>query len=427
MSTAFANDATRSPVHHGAVEIAIVGAGPYGLSLAAHLRAAGVAFRIFGQPMEGWLSHMPKGMYLKSEGFASNLYDPEGRCTLKQFCAERGIAYADSGLPVSLETFVAYGRRFQERLVPQMERDLVVALDSAYGAFQLHLQTGETVLARRVVLAVGIAEFGYVPETLAWLPPQFLSHSSRHHDLERFSGRAVAVIGGGSSAIDFAGLLHDARAQVTLIARRPVLRFHTPPTGEARTLWQRIRYPMTGMGPGLRARLYADAPLVFHCLPLKLRRDILADFAPPEGGWFSREKVVGRVPLLLGHSVVGAEIRGGKAVVRLQDTNGAERVVTADHIIAATGYRADVDRLGFLSKRILSQLKLAGQVPVLSTSFQSSVPGLYFVGLASALSFGPMMRFALGAGFTARQLTRALTSPRRQSRAARSEPRVATP
>src|SRR5579863_2253012 len=166
-------------------EIAIVGAGPYGLSIAAHLRRCGIPFRIFGRPMDSWVSHMPKGMMLKSDGFASNIYDPDEQFTLKQFCAERGIQYADSGVPVHLETFSAYGLAFKERMLPELENKLVVALERSPDGFRLRLEDGESVTVRRVVLAVGITHFEYVPETLASLPPQFVSHSFRQPDPER--------------------------------------------------------------------------------------------------------------------------------------------------------------------------------------------------------------------------------------------------
>jgi len=140
-------------------EIAIVGAGPYGLSIAAHLRQRSVPFRIFGPPMDTWLSHMPKGMLLKSDGFASNIYDPDGAYTLKKFCEARGIPYADMGLPVRLETFSAYGLAFQDRMVPELEKRMVVGLEQIRGGFSIRLDNGETCVVRRVVLAVGITHF----------------------------------------------------------------------------------------------------------------------------------------------------------------------------------------------------------------------------------------------------------------------------
>ena len=82
-------------------DIAIIGAGPYGLSIAAHLRARDIEHRIIGEPMQFWLGHMPKGMFLKSDGFASSLYDPGGHFTLRHYCEEHNIEYADLGTPVS--------------------------------------------------------------------------------------------------------------------------------------------------------------------------------------------------------------------------------------------------------------------------------------------------------------------------------------
>src|SRR5207237_5220430 len=178
---------------------AIIGAGPYGLSIAAHLRHRCIPFLIFGRPIESWLAHMAKGMMLKSDGFASNIYDPDADFTLKQFCSERGIEYSDLGLPVGLETFSAYGLAFQERMVPELEDNLVVRLDRTAEGFVLRLDNGEAVTARRVVLAVGITHFEYVPPELAHLPSEFLSSRFPHHDLSGFTGRTVRVVGGRGS------------------------------------------------------------------------------------------------------------------------------------------------------------------------------------------------------------------------------------
>ena len=90
------------------IPVAIVGAGPYGLSIAAHLQAQDITCGIFGPPMEVWRLHMPKGMLLKSDGFASNLSDPGLSFTLKHFCQMRGIPYEDTRLPVAVETFIEY-------------------------------------------------------------------------------------------------------------------------------------------------------------------------------------------------------------------------------------------------------------------------------------------------------------------------------
>jgi thioredoxin reductase len=388
--------------------IAIIGAGPYGLSLAAHFRRRGIQFRIFGRPMDSWIAHMPKGMMLKSDGFASNISDPDGEFTLERFCAERGIRYAHTGIPIDLDTFTGYGLAFKERMVPELEEKMVTSLERSPEGYRLRLDDGEAVTARQVVLAVGITHFEHVPESLANLPAEFLSHSARHREVEPFRGKSVAVIGGGASALDLAALLHDAGAKVQLVARQTSLKFHNKPTGKPRSLWERMQRPQTGLGPGWRSSFYANAPAAFHFLPESLRLEIVRRALGPSGGWFVRDRVMNDVTLLLGQTVQGARVQAGKAYLRLRAQDGAEREIAADHVIAATGYKVNLERLTFLNAEIRSRLKAVAGTPVLSSKFESSVPGLYFVGVAAANSFGPVMRFAFGADFAARKVTQAL-------------------
>lgn len=399
------------------LETAIIGAGPYGLSIAAHFRRRGIPFRIFGRLMDSWRAHMPKGMCLKSDGFASNIYDPNGEFTLSHFCAQQGIEYSDSGIPVRLDTFSAYGLAFKERMVPELEDKLVTSLDRLPDGFSVGLDTGENFTARRVVLAVGITHFEHLPAELANLPPEFLSHSFRHRDLEPFRGRNVVVIGGGSSATDLAGLLHEAGAAVQLVSRRTSLKFHgAPQVGKPRSWWRQIQRPQSGIGPGWRLRFFADAPMAFHYLPESLRLEAVRRVLGPSGAWFAKEKVMGRVSLHLGCTPQRAEIQDGRVRLHLRAEDGSESEILTEHVIAATGYKVDLERLQFLSSQIRSKLAVVNGAPVLSSSFESSMPGLYFAGIAAANSFGPVMRFAFGAGFAARTLTRAISKSRvRQS------------
>jgi cation diffusion facilitator CzcD-associated flavoprotein CzcO len=162
------------------VNTVIIGAGPYGLSLAAHFRHQGIRFRIFGRVMDSWIAHMPRGMMLKSDGFASNIYDPNGEFTLEHYCEMKGIRYADSGIPVSLETFSGYGLAFRDRIVPELEEKTIVSIHRVQEGFALRVDDGESFTSRRIILAVGITHFDYTPENLSNLGSEFLSHSSRH-------------------------------------------------------------------------------------------------------------------------------------------------------------------------------------------------------------------------------------------------------
>jgi len=399
-------------------EVAIVGAGPYGLSIAAHLRARGVGFRIFGPPLQTWREHMPKGMWLKSDGFATNLYDPESAFTLKRYCAEHGLDYGDTSPPVRLETFTAYAMAFQLRLVPERDDRQVVAVDRTSSGFVLRLEDGELVMARRVVLAVGITHFRHVPAELAHLPSTCLSHSADHYDLERFKGREVTVIGAGASSLDLAALLHEVGAGVHVVARSPSIRFHSGPGTRPRSLWKRIRHPSSGIGPGLRSRLYTDLPWLFRYLPEDLRLGIVRHHLGPAPGWFVKDRVVGRVPLLVGQTLRSAEFRENRAFLRLTAQDGTERQLASEYIIAATGYRVDLRRLPFLGEELRSAVRAIAHTPVLSSNFESSIAGLYFVGPAAANSFGPVMRFMVGAEFTARRIAQHLlqTLARRSQR-----------
>ena len=387
-------------------QVAVIGAGPYGLSLAAHLRARGIEFRIFGSPMHSWQTRMPAGMFLKSEGFASNLHDPQGYFTLKGFCAENGRPYGETGFPVPLDTFTAYGLAFQRQLVPDLEDKMVVALDRSPHGFDIRLDQGERVAAHRVVVAVGIDYFAYVPPNLAHLPADFLSHSSDHHDLGGFKGRDVTVIGGGASALDLMAALHEVGATVRLVARRSRLTWNSP---ASRSLWKRW-YPKCGLGPGWRNRFYEHAPMLFRRMRPETRLRILRTWLGPSGAWPIKDRVE-RMPLMLGCTPRSAEFRDGWAQLRVVGPDGEKREIPTNHIIAATGYRVDLRRLAFLSDDLRAQLRSVEYAPTLSSDFQSSVPGLYFVGLASALTFGPVMRFVLGARYTARRLAGHLAQP----------------
>lgn len=388
-------------------QVVIIGAGPYGLSIAAHLRARGIGFRIFGKPMANWQNKMPRGMLLKSEGFASNLADPGDRFSLAAYCAENGLPYAPEGLPVPRENFIAYGWTFQQRYVPEVEEREVVEVRRSGSGFTVRLADGEIVAADKVVVGIGVSDFAYLPPNLRGLPPEFVSHASHHEDMDAFRGRTVAVIGAGSSAIDIAALLHEAGAAVQLVSRRKGLPFHSPPEPR-RSPIDRLRAPMTGIGPGWRSTFYTHAPSLFHALPPDLRMRIVSTWLGPAGGWYMRDRVVGRVRCLEGYAPQSAEVSAGQVHLRLIRQDGSQRVVSADHVIAATGYRVDVGAIGFLDESLRAQIAAENGLPILSRDFESSVPGLYVVGPAAAYSFGPMLRFVLGARYTARRLARHL-------------------
>jgi thioredoxin reductase len=349
-------------------------------------------------------------MYLKSDGSSSDLSDPDGALTLKSFCVQRGYEHHDTKKPVSLECFVEYGLAFQKRFAPELEAKQLVSLEKLAEGFLLHFSDGETVAAHRVVIAVGITHFRHLPDFLAGLAPELVSHSSQYGPVDDVVGRRVAIMGAGASALDLAALLHERGADVTVIARRPAIDFHGAPRDRA--LWRRVVRPTSGIGNGWRLYAFSTIPQLFHALPEPLRRRQADALLGPATGWFMKDRVVGRVPILTGHTPLRAVVREKRIHLNLSDANGARRELVVDHIIAATGYKIVLSRLPFMTEHLRSLIRMSGSAPVLSSSFESSVPGLFFVGPIAMYSFGPVVRFVYGAKYTARCISRYIARSR---------------
>lgn len=382
-------------------DVAVVGAGPYGLSIGAHLLEAGVDTAVLGKPMDTWREHMPSDMLLKSDGFASSLDAPVDGWRLGDYCARTDLPYGDLEPRVPLRTLVDYGTAFQSALVPTLDTRSLARLSRQDGHFSLTLDDGDELAAHRVVLAVGITHFAHVPEKLRPAGPR-LTHSSDHRTFDELAGKRVAVVGGGSSAVEVAAALVDVGAEVTIVARRPEMHFWPAPDPSAGppTLRQRLRSPSSGLGPGWRQRACEDLPDVFRMMPAGLRLKVVREFLGPSAGWWLTDKVTSSTTILTSTRVRDVRLDGEKVVLDLtHDTSEDELCV--DHVIAATGYRADLDRLPFLDEQIRSATRRVGAMPALSRTFESSVPGLHYVGNAAAGTFGPLMRFMVGAEFAA--------------------------
>jgi len=231
------------------------------------------------------------------------------------------------GLPVRLETFTEYGLAFRDRMVPELENKKVVGIKRTHSAFELTLDDGEIFSARQVVLAVGVTHFEYLPDNLSRLPEQFVSHSARHREVATFKGRNVIIVGGGASALDLAGLLHGAGANVQLVARKKELKFHSKPAGKPRSWWKKLRHPDSGLGPGIRSRFFANAPWAFQYMPESLRIDLVKRTLGPSGGYFIHDMVVGKVPMHLGYTIESAHVQGNNVHLHLKGADRAPKEI----------------------------------------------------------------------------------------------------
>ena len=347
---------------------------------------------------------MPAAMVLKSEAFSSDLYAPGKGYTLAEFCREHSLHYEPIGLPVPRSVFADYGRAFQQKFVPQLIEEHITHLERTATGFQATTESGRSILARHVVLAVGLHPFPKIPPVMAHLPPKLASHSFDYGDVSHFYGKRVMVWGAGASAINLAIDLKHHGAEVELVARAQRIVFHDPPVKQ-RPLLERIKNPRSPLGLGWRSWLAAELPLLFRALPLRLRHRVVARHLGPAPNWTTRAEFEGHIPAHLGMHVQSMTEKEAAVEVRCRQTTGAEHLLHFDHVIAATGFAPRADRLRFLSASLIQSLTTEFGSPHLDAHFQSSVAGLYMIGLAAANHFGPLFRFACGARFAARRLS----------------------
>lgn len=384
----------------------IVGSGPYGLSLAAHLRAAGRPFLLLGTPMESWRRYMPEGMILKSEPFASNLWDPQRRFTLEKYCQARGIAYQPTRQPLSLARFLDYAEWFRQSAVGDSRENKARCIRRTSAGFSLDLCDGSSLEARQIVLATGHMPFRFIPPELEELPEPCCLHSSAIQDVKRYAGRDISIVGAGQSALESAALLREAGANVRLIVRNSRVLWNQRPL--ARSLLKRVLKPESGLAIGWKELAVAELPRCFRAVfPAAKRHRFVSRSFGPAGAWWLRERVEGRIEVHLNHRVRAAAVAGSQVRLRVEGPQGEREIVT-DHVVAATGYRVDVDRLDYLDPTLRAEIAREFQAPRLSAGLQSSVPGLFFVGVASSPVFGPVKRFMFGAKHAAPIVARQL-------------------
>lgn len=391
------------------VAVTIIGAGPYGLSLAAHFAERKIAHRIFGRPMQFWsqIANAADQRYLKSYCFGTNLSAPSPGFCFSDYNTPRRLETFE---PCSMPNFTAYGRWFQESLVPWVEPVDVVNVKCEAGKFAISLSSGEHFVSDQVIVATGLANFANVPTALASAPPERVTHTAHIAAFSQFKGLSVAVLGAGQSALEAAVLLHEAGAKPTLFVRERSISWHSR-IQRKRSLWRRLRSPISGLGTGPKAWALTRYPGALHRMPDSFRIRFVKTHLPAEGAWWLRERFEDKIPVQFSTEVV--ESRGGCCGITLVLRDASRpslRELTVDHVIAGSGYTVDIDRLQFLDRTVRDRIRRLERSPKLNATFESSVPGLRFVGPASAMSFGPLFRFVTGADYTSRTIARHLAS-----------------
>jgi len=388
-----------------ASEVLIIGAGPYGLSISTHLRGRGIDHLIVGRPMDTWRTHMPAGMYLKSETLGTDMSCPQDGYDLPGFARSEQIEGIGRGKPLSLERFLEYSDWYVKQLVPDVSDVTVTEVKAVSGGFQVAFADAEPVSARNVVLATGVLPFFFIPPELSGLPSELVSHTADHRQFDQFKGRRVAIVGSGSSALETAALLHEAGGEVHLVVRCP----DGPIWGtKPLPLTPLVRIRENRLCEGWKCPLW-NSPTAFRRLPQSMRVEKARTVLGPLGAWWLKPRVEGVVDILRKTQMRGAEPSGSGVRLLLEGPSGRSSL-EVDHVIAGTGFHVNIDRLDYLPQDLRARIATISGYPVLTRAAESTVPGLYFLGAAAAFGLGPSMRFIAGTHNVARQLTGSVAS-----------------
>lgn len=355
---------------------------------------------------------MPIGMFLRSNWTATQIADPNGALTLEAYQDATGDRLppgsGTAARPVPIETFVRYGQWYQREAVPNLDRRKVTTIEKDTNGFRVLVEDGDEVISRRVVVAVGIGSFAWIPAEFQHLPVELAAHTSKHRDLNKFAGKDVLVIGSGQSALESAALLHEGGVGHTeVIGRARVI--HWLGGVASRTLHhgmgkfvKKLLYAPTDVGPAGISQLMARPNLV-RKLPRWLQDRLRKRSVRPAGARWLVERLRD-VPIKLGAKVVSAEAVGDRVRVKLDD--GSER--TVDHVLLGTGYKVDVSKYELFSPEIKQSMNRNNGFPILKPGLETSIDGLHILGAPAVWSFGPLMQFVSGARYASAALVRSV-------------------
>lgn len=358
----------------------IIGAGPFGLGLAAYLQRRHFDYQIVGKPLEFWKQHMPKGMLLRSN---ANWYlDPDHQLTIDYFLTAHYPSRSPTE-PISREQYIAYMDWFSQQADIAVTPAYVRLLHQNDHSFTADLDNGDTVQAQNIIIATGFQYFAHYPDKLvALLPAGRFQHSCDAVNMDVYAGKRVLLIGGRQSAFESAALLREAGAQQIHISYRQ----DTPRFEEADWSWVETIVEHMAVQPDWFRSLSAEEQEQY-------RYKLWAEGRLKVEPWLETRVCQPEVTLHPRTEVTSAALQPDNS---LRITLSSGQPIAIDEVIFATGYQVNVERLPFLSASIQEALATKNGFPLLDHQFQSSVPGLFFSSFAAGQSFGPFFGFTVG-------------------------------
>ncbi len=376
------------------IQLLVIGAGPYALSIVALARERGIGTVVLGRPMGFWRENMPEGMFLRS-GPDWHL-DGAAVHTLEAYLEEQGIRPGEVD-PIPVGVFLDYAAWFKRAKGIEVREEFVDTLVKADGRFEATLRSGERVRADAVVAAPGIRHYASVPGWASWLPPGLAAHTC---DLVRFddmAGARVLIIGGRQSAYEWAALIREhGAARIDIVHRHDIPRFervswkfvdaHVEQTLAVRGYWRNL--PKSEQDAVARRFWEVGRLTLEYWLTPRLAWDGIHRWPGTE--------VVEVTPV-------------GDDEVRVLLSNGTGLAV--DRVVFGSGYRAELAKVPYLAG-VLNHVKVSNGFPVLDEAFQTSLDGLYVTGFSATQDFGPFFGFVKGSPAAATLIVRDLLSRR---------------
>ncbi|MEH6937517.1 NAD(P)-binding domain-containing protein [Bacillus sp. JJ664] len=372
------------------LDVIIIGSGPFGISLAAHAVSSNLDYKLFGYPMDFWKNTMPQDMFIRTPHEFVSFSDAKNELTVQQFSYETGVELVT---PLPRPIFVEYANWFSEKAGIEFTTELITNVEKKDEFFEVTSESGDLYLTKNVIVATGVEHYKYLPEFLIKFPTHLVSHTSGYTDFSKFKGKKVVVLGSGQSAWEAAGLLYRDGADVELIYRKEGPNYAGSRENEI----------------ALR-----DLGDIFFNLSLEEKKEGWGQ-SPGSVAHFLKPYVEGLVPQIGEVSIEQIkQISDEDLLISL--SNGLEK--TVNHVIAATGFRINIEKAPFFDQELISMIEREEdykQFPKLNDSFESSIPGLYFAGPLSSHSHGPTFRFILGLKKTAFSIVPSIVRKRENS------------
>jgi cation diffusion facilitator CzcD-associated flavoprotein CzcO len=364
----------------------IIGAGPFGLAMAAQAQELGIKHEVLGEPMSFWKRHMPAGMILRSD--CDWHLDPVGRDTIERFLETRGQRPSEVE-PLPLDLYLKYAEWFEEVKRIRVRPARVTRLDRSGSGFEATLDDGMAVTADQVLLALGYASFAHIPGELAALvPAERSSHTCDCAAPDRFAGLRVLIVGGRQSAFESAALLAEAGATAVHVCHR----HETPAFAVSDWSWVEPTLERVVNEPGWYRSL-SDAER--EAINARFRAEGRLKLEP----WLGPRVEHGAITIRPRTQVTGSDRRSDALLVTLDTGDRIE----VDHVLFATGYKVDMQRVSLLKAgNLLQRIECRDGFPVLDDSLQTTVPGLFATSLPAARDFGLFFGFTVAVRASAR-------------------------